>query len=249
MALRIDAPKKPPKKVSVERNHQGFITSQTIEEGESVAEPMTVTGVLPVRNVGPVQSVPTRTLRVVTRLDGEPYGDPQMATRPAGWSATDVLDDLKRAATTIGDDGVAEWGIPGAKRLLMRVTSDTPDRLELLVNAFTNDDQADAFQENEQVLREMALRDAETRRLHADRRDSAYRDLERRMDDKMAELRRLGQEAEDLDREFAREWRKLKADFELRKDERSAELFGRARQVQREHSALCAQMRNLSGVN
>jgi hypothetical protein len=68
------------------------------------------------------------------------------------------------------------------------------------------------------------------------------------MDDKMAELRRLGQEAEDLDREFASEWRKLKADFELRKDERSAELLGRARQVQREHSALCAQMRNLSSA-
>lgn len=35
MALRIDAPKKPPKKVSVERNQQGFITGQTIEEDES----------------------------------------------------------------------------------------------------------------------------------------------------------------------------------------------------------------------
>lgn len=46
-----------------------------------------VTGVLAVRNVGLVQSVPQRTLRVVTKLDGDPYGEPQTTTRPAGWSA------------------------------------------------------------------------------------------------------------------------------------------------------------------
>lgn len=68
------------------------------------------------------------------------------------------------------------------------------------------------------------------------------------MEEKIAELRRLTGEAEDVDREVAQELRKAKAEIEARRDERAAELFARAQEIQREHSALCSQMRELSSA-
>lgn len=92
--------------------------------------------------------------------------------------AADVLDDLKRAATTVAENGTM-WGIPGAKRLSHQVTGDTPDRLEVTALGFSDDVMYDAHVHNEEALREMALDAANARRLKADRFNSMYRDLER----------------------------------------------------------------------
>jgi hypothetical protein len=195
-----------------------------------------------------VDAGPKRMLRIVPTLDGEPCGNPQMVAWAAGWDTDDILDELERQATTPRTDGTA-WGIPGAERFVLRVTAETPDRIEINARGFTSAELGEAWIKRDHARRDKRRRELEeqreTRQREQERFDSTFRSLEQRMDQKMAELRDLVEEAGDFDAELARAAREFKLGQEARRDEKRADLLSRQRQLERELEDLRSQARAL----
>jgi hypothetical protein len=88
----------------------------------------------------------------------------------------------------------------------------------------------------------------ETRRRERERFDSGIHSLGQRMDQKMAELRQVVEEADDFDAELARAAREFKLSQEARRDEERADLLGRQRKLERELKDLQSQARALPTV-
>jgi hypothetical protein len=194
-----------------------------------------------------VDASPKRMLRIVPTLDGEPCGDPQMVRWPGGWSTADIVEELMRQAAG-REDGTA-WGVPGAKRFVLRVASETPERIEINALGFSDARLAEAWVKRDASRREKELRELEEQVEARQRVDKNFKgslnDLERRMDQKMAELRGLAEEAQDFDRDFLREAREFKLRQEARRDEKAADLLGRQRRIERELEELRSQVRDL----